>query len=344
VATTRLLDKWGSKDAWLRALSVRLGLLWLFREEFTELELGRSPSLESVLAEAYRVTAVEAARCTTNGDAFSSAVGAVSRDIDRRMAEGGDNSELERLKKLVSAAQDSDPLKQMFDDLAQNARRIYRASRCRRTALERQWLISHPYGESRPSTYNDPYHVDAETRLSGNTARIELQIYLDRFDVQSLLVIPALLTHELVCHAHAQEDQNNDKSYWAEGFMDWASAFFLNSWVLRIDLPCGLVKDHCGQLWGKRMTPWRYAGRLAAETLVQWFADDRSVRDPLVAQNVTARFALDVNVVQAPLPSKDELASRLLRIRQDAALQTAVRAWRHENAPAATVLDLVLHL
>lgn len=334
----RLSEKWGSKEIWLRALFVRTALIWLFREEFTELELGKLQSLEPVLGEAYRAATSAATKYNTNKEAFESALEAVGQEIDRRIRVSGGNVELEQLKKLVNGVHDSDPLRQMFNCLARKARGIYRTCPRRSTTLEREWLIGHPYGESIPGHYHDPYHVNAETRLSGNKAYIELQIYLDQFDVYSLLVVPALLTHELVCHAHANEDRYSHKSYWAEGFMDWAAAFYLNLWAPWVDLPYGLVKNHCGHLWDTRMTPWRYTGRLAADALVEWFTEDRSVRHTSVAQHLTARFALEVNVVDAALPLKDELASRLLNIRRDDSLRAAVHAWHHEAAPAASLL------
>lgn len=339
MAPYKLPEKWGSKEIWLRSLFIRSGIIWLFREEFDELELGLLKSLDSILVEAYRIADREAARFDTQERAFLNALELLKREIDHRISVLGDeNGELERFKKIVEEASVCDPLRKMFRLLARNARTVYHSNSCREALLEANWLINHPYGEVRPGDYRDAYHVNAQTRVSSKAATVELQVHLDRFDVVSMLAVPALFTHELVCHAHAQEDQNNNHSLWAEGVMDWVAAYFFEAWAPGVGLPYGLTKIHGRQLWDDRMTPWRYAGRLAADALVEWLVKDRSVRRTSVAQAVTTKFALQVNLADAPLLAKDMLASRLANIRRDVALQDAVRTWRHDGIPVTGLL------
>jgi hypothetical protein len=338
MAQPRLLDKWGSKEIWLRALFVRASLIWVFREELTELDLGTLEWLTPVLGDAYRVADNEAARLHTNEEAFLAAIEVVKHQIGQRIAYLGSNAELERLKKLAEEADLYDPLQSFFEILSRNTRSVYRAEQCRVMTLDREWLIDYP-GGSMSAVRHDPYSVNADTRIKANTANVELQVYLDRFDAPSLLAVPALLTHELVCHAHAREDRNNDRSIWAEGVMDWTALFFFEVWVARIGLPYGLTKVHGRRLWDNRMTSFRYTGRLAADTLVEWLVRDQSVKLTSVAQALTAKLALQVNVVDAPLPVKDALASRMANIRRDTALQEGVRAWRHDSASVEALLS-----
>jgi hypothetical protein len=337
MAQPRLLDKWGSKEIWLRALFVRAGLIWVFRDELTELDIGTLEWLMPVLEDAYRVADTEAARLHSNEEAFIAAIAAIKSQIDQRIAYSGSSAELERLKKVAEEADIHDPLQNTFQMLSKNTRNVYRSGRCRVMTLDREWLIDHPSG-SMSAVRHDPYSVNAETRIRGNAASVELQVYLDRFDAPSLLAIPALLTHELICHTQAREDRNNDRSIWAEGVMDWAALFFFEIWAARTGLPYGLTKIHGRRLWDNRMTSFRYTGRLAADTLVEWLVRDQSVKLTTVAQALTAKLALQVNVVDAPLPVKDALASRMANIRRDTALQESVRAWRHERASAEALL------
>ena len=107
---------------------------------------------------------------------------------------------------------------------------------------------------------------------------------------------------------------------------------------LRLGLPA-VTEDHGEQLWGGRRTRPRDTGRFAAKDLVQWLARDSSVKGVRdVAELHAARFALQVNGVDAPLLAKDGLASRLLNIGRDAPLQEAVSAWLHEGKPLVGLL------
>jgi hypothetical protein len=127
-------------------------------------------------------------------------------------------------------------IQEIFDKLVGNTRNIYRAGPRRKVRLLREWLNTHPVGSARPGDFRDPYHVDACTDVQQQLllSTVQLRIHLDEFDARSLLAIPALLTHELVCHAYANDGQNNQHSIWAEGVMDWTAAFFFEKWCHRL--------------------------------------------------------------------------------------------------------------
>jgi hypothetical protein len=333
-----LAAKWGSKDIWLRALFVRAALIWLFRDELTDLQLGRLTWLAALLENAYILGKAQASGFPTAEEAFRQAVEAMRRDIASRIGEVSADAELDRLQKIACDARAVDPLKIIFGHLAGNTKRIYGANRTRTVDLKREWLISHPRGEPRSGQYADDYHINAETYVKGSTATVELQIFLDHFDVFSLLAVPMLLTHELVAHTQAREDRNDDNSIWAEGVMDWVSFFFFERWAPKVDLPLGLMKAHGEQLAKDRMFSPRDTGRIAADNFVQWLTLNPSVQREPVAKYNTARLALQVNVIDRPLPEKDRFASRMANIRRDAALQQGVTDWLHDHATAADLL------
>jgi hypothetical protein len=334
----RLTDKWGSEDGWLRALFARSNLIWLFRDEFTKLELGELRWLDAILNDAYLVADIQGQRSETNELAFVKSIELVKNNIEQRILAAGLDAELERLKVLIDRASSCEPLEGLFNILAKQTRAVYGTTSPRRAKLQLEGLIDHPLRSSRPGVYADPYHVNAQTRVDGNAATIVLQIHLDQFNVQSMLAIPALLTHELVCHAHAKEDRHDSRSIWAEGVMDWAALLFFEQWSWRLNLPYGVTNDHGRALWDRRMTTSRLTGRLAADSLAQWLTGERSIRGISVARRVTAQFALEVNASDASLRAKDTLASRLANVWIDKELQEAIRAWRNAGASVVGLL------
>jgi hypothetical protein len=339
VATLRLIDKWGSKEVWLRALLVRLNIIWTFRDELRNLDLGNLSWLEVTLADAYIDARIGSRRYESAEDAFNFSMSLLKLKLEMRLAQTGPDEELERLLVLAESGTFCDHLQIMFNSLEIKSRTVYRRLAPRTVSLDREWLISHPKGSRIPREFSDRYHINAQTITDDDTARIELQIHLDNFDESSLLAVPALFTHELVCHAHAREDRNDDASLWAEGVMDWAAIFFFEKWCNKIGLPYGLVRN-CGVgLWNSRMSPARHSGRLAADTLVEWLASEPSVRGLPVARPTAARLALEVNATPGVLRAKDALASRMANIWRDKDLQERIRAWRGATSSASELLS-----
>src|SRR5205814_188711 len=101
-------------------------LIWLFRAEFTNLELGALTFLDQVLKEAYRIGDTEAARSNSHEDAFRNSVERVKGEIDHQIAVNDHNTELQRLRKLVDAICIPDSIYQIFEKLAENTRAVYR--------------------------------------------------------------------------------------------------------------------------------------------------------------------------------------------------------------------------
>jgi hypothetical protein len=319
-----LVDKWGSRDEWLRVVYLRANILWIFRDELLRIDSLRW--LKGILNDAYVAAELRASRYDTNEEAFSYCLAVIREKIEERIGARGLDDELERLQKLASDAQPCEPIQVIFNILAKDVRSLYAKSSRRRVSLHTDWINNHPLLTS-AGGFADPYHINARTRVRPDRSVVELQIHLDEFEAPSLLAIPALLTHELVCHAYASEDRNRVTSTWAEGVMDWVAAFFFEIWSPKLGLPYAAVKHHGGRLWDRRMFPTRYTGRAAADTLAGWLMGEPWVRGLGVAQRLVAKFAVEVNVTPAPLYKKDRLASRMLLIRTDSQLQEALRAW-----------------
>lgn len=325
-----LAEKWGSKAAWLRALHVRAAMIWTFRSELTMLEIGNMKWLSPILNDAYLLADVEARRAETWQEAFGRASERVSVMIDRRLAEVEGGDELQRLKEMISTAVAYDPFTHMFGALARNTRNVYSnlGVPCRETVLDVEWLADSPRGRSAPRGYVDPFSVDARTHIANEVAHVELSVNLEKFDVPSFFAVPFLFTHELVCHAHAREVGSAASSIWADGVMDWASKYFFERWSAAIDLPFGVTRLYSDRFGETRANRWQLTGNLAARNLVSWLSASPDVRGLSVAEALTARFGLEVNVAELPVAAKDLLASRLLNIDRDPELQRDLRGWR----------------
>jgi hypothetical protein len=129
--------------------------------------------------------------------------------------------------------------------------------------------------------------------------------------------------------------------------MDWVTIQFSDSWLVELGLPPA-AKFHGSELGHARNTNARETGHWAAQALASWLAQEQARHAEKVtmethltiAKQVTMGLALRLNVADAPLLEKDNLASRLLTIARDQTLQEAVLGWRLGKAPAERLLTL----
>lgn len=332
-----LVDKWGSRDKWLRLVYLRVNILWMFRSELLELDGLRW--LNGIIRHVFDTIELHADRYDTDEEAFNYCLTVIRESIEERIEAKGLSNELERLRSLASKAQPCDPVQVIFNILVKDVRGIYPKSSRRQVRLDMEWTNNHPLLSS-AGEFADPYHINALTQVHPKHSVVELQVHLDGFEAPSLLAIPALLTHELVCHAYASEDRNRLTSTWAEGVMDWVAAFFFfEIWSLSLSLPYAAVRRHGSRLWELRMFPTRGTGRAAADTLVEWLITEPWVRSVGVARRVVAKLAVEVNATPAPLYKKDRLTSRMLLIHTDSGLQEALRAWHARTGTVDALLS-----
>lgn len=78
----RLDEKWGSKERWLQALYLRSSIMWLFRQEIVELELGQLRWLDAILSDAYLHADTLAGRFATDEEAFERCVQLLRNNIE----------------------------------------------------------------------------------------------------------------------------------------------------------------------------------------------------------------------------------------------------------------------
>ena len=333
-----LVGKWGSRDKWLRLVYLKVNILWMFRDELLGLDSLRW--LHGIIRDAFGAVELHADKYDTDNEAFNYCLTVIREKIEQRIEAKGLDEELERLRKLASRAQPCDPVQAIFNMLVKNVGNVYPKSSHRQVSLDMEWINNHP-SLSNAGGFADPYHVNAHTRVYPEHSVVELQVHLDEFEAPSLLAIPALLTHELICHAYASEDRNRLTSTWAEGVMDWVAAFFFEIWSPKLSLPYAAVRRHGAGLWDRRMFPTRGTGRAAADTLVEWLITEPWVRGVGVAKRVATKLAIEVNVTPVPLYGKDRLTSRMLLIHTDSQLQEALRAW-HAGTMTADALTTLL--
>jgi hypothetical protein len=336
---TTLAEKWQNKDSWLRCLYVQTSVMWLYRHELIQLELGELRWLDGILRDTLRASAIQAPRAATNESAFEHAIELLRATIEARVASVGADNELKRLLRIALNAEAYDLIQAYFNRLTERTRAVYRNAGPRKVELQRQWINNHPMPSPRPTVYADPFHVTAQTVINPDRSVVELCVHLDGYDVPSLLAIPALLTHELVCHAYANETGADLKSIWAEGVMEWTSGYFFKKWTSRLRLlPYASINSASDELRQSRISTERSIGITIADTLFEWFSVDDAVRGASMAEAATARYTVEINSVRAPLRDKDKLASRIANIWTEPALQADLRRWLARQLPASAML------
>jgi hypothetical protein len=331
---TTLQEKWGSKENWIRCLHVQANMMWLFRQEIGRLGLNELRWLDGILRDTLLAIGVHAPRASTTKEAFDQALELLRANIENRIAQVGSDDELETLLQRVRDAQPNDVVDNCFKYLAKSANIAY-GKPTRKVELFRQWYNDHPVSSAQP----DIYHVTAHTARSANESTVDLCVHLDSFDPPSLLAIPTLFTHELVCHVYANEVGVDAKSIWAEGVMDWAAWFLFQRWAPQLTLlPYAAVRRVGDDLRRRRMTTEREAGLAIGDTLYEWFCNDGSRTGPTMAALVTVRYVLEINTTGALLRDKDLLASRIANIGREDRLQADLRDWLAGQLPAAGML------
>jgi hypothetical protein len=149
----------------------------------------------------------------------------------QRVVRDAENRELEAVATTIAdigAAQPCDPIATVYARLLELAGEAYAATPLERPLdpeLIRNVLLVEP----------DDVVVRGGVRKYEN--KVELMVYLRRFDLEALTLVPRILAHELICHAGARDTgawpphpDLDVRAYFTEGFMDRAAWRLFSIW------------------------------------------------------------------------------------------------------------------
>jgi hypothetical protein len=234
----------------------------------------------------------------------------------------------------------------MLQNVERHAQALY-GEAWRPTALSILHTRSHP---RRANPAFDPYAVSATIVWppTAEGANIELHVYCEKFGPAAFAAVPMLLTHECVCHVAANQSEAKADSAFAEGLLDWAAYYFLDTWAVKLDPEFGpTVRKHAQQLKTVLMSDGlsnegiaRRVGHDAAGYLQAWF-EEYVTLSPEESRLRVAQLAVELNTVQRPLAAKDNLVSRLgWPLPPD--LEDALHSWVDGEMSTEKLLDVAV--
>jgi hypothetical protein len=247
---------------------------------------------------------------------------------------------------LCGGVASDDPFTAMLRNVERQAQALY-GDAWRPTALSVFHTRDHP---RRASPATDPYPVTAAIVWppAPEGAEIELHVYCKEFGPAAFAAVPMLLTHECVAHVPARQAEAKADSAFAEGLLDWAAYYFLDTWAIKLDPDFGpAVRKHAQRLKTVLLADHttregiaRRVGHDAAEYLQAWFeqhlmmtSDESRVR--------VAQLAVEINTVDRALSVKENLVSRLgWPLPPD--LDDALRCWADGEMSTEKLLDVAI--
>lgn len=243
-----------------------------------------------------------------------------------------ERSVLEALRTLVPKAADEDPFANAVGVLADAASALYEDSWVDPTVTV-GFLSRHP----------SPDHPGYAIRALTAGGEIRLMIHAAGFGPSALAALPALLVHELVCHVPARQHPVDNRSPFAEGFMDWAARYYGRVWAARLPAPqAAIYVENEERLYEAvassepQLATVRRRGRRAAQYLAIALEQHHGYEQAR-AQSAVASLAVSLNVVDAPTYAKDGFVARL-PYSEDEHLPELVVDVLEGRRPAADVL------
>lgn len=213
----------------------------------------------------------------------------------------------------------------------------------------------------------DPEHTaKALTCVSSEPRTVSLQVPPDCFGPKTYATLLYILLHEYLCHAGAgleppdpggvsrRRVATGNKSYFAEGFMDWAALHLLLS-----PRPVPSRERHArafrteGEAMARSLRDvdnstgyHRRYGHRAADAMSTWVEDQYSDRHGR-PDDVVADLAFALNLTERPLELKDRLVQFLWegyswRFREP--LEKVLHQWIRRRVAAGTILDVISDL
>lgn len=249
---------------------------------------------------------------------------------------------LQRLLDLCVPGQLSDPFAQLAAEIENQARATYGLA-WKSMAIEIVPSLSHPRRLQHPN----PYVVSAETPWPTfpEPVLVRLIVQCSEFGPEAFAVVPAVLTHEIVCHVPAAQDRAKNDSPFAEGFMDWVASEFHDDWMAVVDPDLApAAQKHAQQLKQLELSSTdridhhaRCHGRHTATILAVWFQQIFGTRNRAVA--LVKRLAVELNSIQASIVAKDYFVSRISWPLDDSLAEQLV-GWERGEVPATQLLAL----
>lgn len=244
---------------------------------------------------------------------------------------------LNDLYSLAKHAGAHDPFRELLEKVETQASAVYDLH-WRRVSLSLCHAPEHPRQASL-----DPYALTALTMIAGRQATIELIICPLKFGPAAYAALPFIFIHETVCHVPARQDMVDNRSAFAEGFLDWAAAYFFEQWMGGIDAdlaPAAIQHGaHLGEILKAGANPaWaqRTYGHRQAIVLATWFQTEIPCSVEEARAKVT-RLAVELNCAEKPLALKDLFVSRL-RSPFSVELRRRLLEWEAGDAAADDLL------
>jgi hypothetical protein len=277
------------------------------------LEKPRSGDERAVVDEALAdlVSAARVARAERDPDAGIGAAAAYFRErLGERRDRPGRNAQgramIDRLLDSVACQATSDVLCEVVAYITGRCEDLYGDYWPEDTRIAIATRGEHPRNET------DPYGITALTKRTADAVEVRLQIHVDSFGPHGLAALAGAVAHECVCHVAARPHGPPDnESAFAEGFMDWAATYYLQTWTADLPGELGTVADaqsarHREILLQGSSPPAvaRKGGRRAAQRLANCLQRHHG-KTAAEACAVVAAFGARLNTTEARLAKKD---------------------------------------
>jgi hypothetical protein len=256
------------------------------------------------------------------------AVGAAAAEWQTRLAplitgRGIDSAERKLFKTLsrdLQSVHSGDPFGEMFRLVAAWSAVLYGESWPDDVSLDVA------FGRRHPRRRQDHYGLAALASATAAGPCVTLVLYPDDFGPEAYAVLPYVFAHECVCHVAARQlGEVNNSSLFAEGFMDWATSYWLAVWMGGLPLGLGALVEEHEPIYRAALLAeatdeaiGRGAGRRIAAYLSRQLSAHHGLDKGLAGERV-ARFAVEMNVAEASLAAKDDVLDRI-DIRADVAI------------------------
>jgi hypothetical protein len=262
----------------------------------------------------------------------------LEEQISAPAAVARDRALFEAMVEDLAHVHSGDPFLEVFEAVADLAAMLY----------EENWPAQVPFAASYRSTYHrhgqDRYGVRASVGGTDLGMEVKLRLYPRDFGPEAYAALPCAFAHECICHVPAQQlGVVDNASLFAEGFMDWATTYWLRCWGAFLPVGFGSLVEKHEALYraalvaeGTDESDAREGGRRAAGYLSRQLQRHHGYEAERACERV-ASFAARLNVHEAPLRDKEGFVDGI-DIYSEAPLQEPLLGTLKGDRPAADVL------